>query len=50
MQKDLPFVALSGTVTTERQAELEGLGIKGILSKPCEAGKLLQAVHRALAE
>jgi len=50
VQKDLPFVALSGSVTKERQAELEGLGIKSILSKPCEAAKLLHAVHRALAE
>ena len=50
VQKDLPFVALSGSVTKERQAELEGLGIKSILNKPCEASGLLHAVHRALVK
>ncbi|HEY8993688.1 MAG TPA: GAF domain-containing protein [Lacunisphaera sp.] len=50
VEKDLPFVVLSGSVTAERLAELEGLGIRSVLSKPCEAAKLLHAVHRALAE
>jgi signal transduction histidine kinase/ActR/RegA family two-component response regulator len=48
VEKGLQFVVLSGSLTEERLAELQELGIKRVLGKPCEAAQLLQTVHRAL--
>ena len=48
VEKGLQFVVLSGSLTEERLAELQELGIKRVLGKPCEAAQLLQTVHQAL--
>ncbi len=48
--KDLPFVLLTANVTSDALAAAEDAGVAAYLTKPVEAGKLLETLDRIQAE
>ena len=48
MKPHVSIVATTGQGEQAHESELEALGITGLLSKPYDTGRLLQALHHAL--
>jgi len=49
MNPTMPFIASTGQSEHAHARELEKLGVQGLLTKPYDTQKLLEALHEALA-